>query len=167
MQKQLHISFICSGNICRSPYAEALLRDRADEEGWGDQIRVTSAGTLGIQGCPAHATTIACGGKKGLNLVPHRSQCVTEEYLASCDIILGVDRSHVLELRHAFPAHAARVFLYRSYPEPHLDGGEIGDPIGTDEENFRGVFKEIEEGLPSLLTELRRLLGVEPGIAGR
>ncbi len=149
-QPPYHVSFICSGNICRSPFAEGLLRKIGNDRGW-DGLKVSSAGTLGIHDSPCDSVTLALGVERGVNLLAHRSQGIEEEYMASCDLVLGMGVAHVETLREVFPQYADRVFLLGSYPDAALDGEEIPDPIGRDEATFQDVHDAIEVALHPVL----------------
>ncbi|MFN0059512.1 MAG: protein tyrosine phosphatase [Planctomycetota bacterium] len=157
---QLHVSFICSGNICRSPFAEAALRRVAAQEGWGSRLRVTSAGTMGIVDYGAHEHGIAVAKLVDISMDAHRSRGIDEAYLESVDIVLGLAREHVRLLRKIYPAVRERVFLFGSFPAAHLDGPEIDDPMGDDADAFAAVYREILDRLPPITAELRRRLGV-------
>ncbi len=161
MAEPLHVSFICSGNMCRSPFAEAYLRQTAKKEYWIDLIRVSSAGTLGIIGSPAHTTTIALSAEYGLNLLEHRSQAASSEYLKGCDVVLGMSSEHVAELRKANPDLAERIYLFGNYPDSSLEGPEIPDPVCKEEEEFRKCHTAIAQAIEPIIQELRTLLGVE------
>lgn len=152
---QYHVSFICSGNICRSPFAEGLLRKIAIDRGWGD-LRVSSAGTLQIHDAPCDAITLALGIERGVNLLDHRSQGTSAKYMASCDLVLGMGRAHVETLREVFPHYASRVFLLGSYPDESLEGEQIPDPIGSDEAVFRDIHDRIEAALDPVLQALEK-----------
>ena len=80
--KKFHILFVCSGNSCRSPIAEALLRARLPEH-LQDKANVASAGTLGIEGMPATNYAIRVTEEMGGRLAGHRSQGVSAELVAA------------------------------------------------------------------------------------
>ncbi|MCA8959908.1 MAG: hypothetical protein KDC38_05325 [Planctomycetes bacterium] len=162
MTTSWHIGFICSGNICRSPYAEGLLRHLAREKGWGDRLRVSSAGTLGIDDAPADTLTLALAAERGFQLLSHRSRGVSRPYLENCDVVLCMGRSHVEGLREEFPELGARIYLLGSYPHLHLDGDPIPDPVGREVEVFLEVHAAIESALQPVLVDLRRRFSLDP-----
>ena len=159
MATPFHVTFVCSGNICRSPYAEALLSKFASDEGWADKIRVTSRGTLPLHDVPAHEYALQFGARHSLYLLTHRSRPIDEEHLETCDLVLGMASEHVEKLRDDHPEHAEKIYLLCSYPERDAQGEEIPDPMGQKPEVFREVFDKIEVAIQPLLHRLRSLVG--------
>ena len=105
-----HILFVCTANICRSPVAEALLRQRLEErdlEGW----TVRSAGTWAIQERGAAQNSIRVLAERGIDISHHRSRMVSSELLEEADLILCMESSHVEALRAEFPEAASRIHL--------------------------------------------------------
>ena len=137
-----HVSFVCSGNICRSPYAEARFRRWLEDEGWSDRIEVSSAGTLGIFDRPAHPLSIAVG--EDLELSGHRSRGVNLRYLKGCGLVLGLSPYHVEELREDYADFRGRVYLLGSFPDSHLDGEDVPDPIGHGLPEFHDMAVRID-----------------------
>jgi len=90
----IDILVLCTGNICRSPVAEALLAHRL--EGIGVDAHVHSAGLL-QSGNPAHSTGIDILAARGHDLSGHRSTTMTPEGLSAADLVLGMAREHVRE----------------------------------------------------------------------
>ncbi|MEM7167515.1 MAG: hypothetical protein AAF581_18810 [Planctomycetota bacterium] len=159
MSDLLHVCFICSGNICRSPFAEGLLRHLAAEQGLTHRLRVTSAGTLGIVDQAAHSRmrleALACG----FDLESHLSQGLGESHLATCDYIFGLAQRHVTAVRELFPNLAERTYLLGAFPthdpaETQIVEAEIPDPIGKEEEDFQACFEQIQSVLRPLLSAL-------------
>ena len=123
------ILFVCSGNICRSPFAEAAARARLEAAGY----EVASAGTLMTEGNPSTADARAVAHEVGLDLTGHRSRPATRELLAGADRIFAMDRSHVARLsQQGFRAELL---------DP--DGGEIPDPYGRGVEAYRTSYRMI------------------------
>lgn len=154
----LHVCFVCSGNICRSPYAEGLLRHEAQARGWGEQLRATSAGTLGIVDSPAHDRMRTEAQSRGFDLEEHRSAGISGKHLATCDYIFGLAERHVVELRELFPELAERIYLLGAFPAHTTDDGEIADPIGKGEMEFMECFEEIHAALEPVLAALAERL---------
>ncbi len=158
--RPLGVCFVCSGNICRSPFAEGLLRRIARDEGWADTVRVGSAGTLGLSALAAEHEAVECAGGFGVDLGAHRSRAVDESIMAASDVVLGIAKEHVSILRLRFPALESRVFLFGSFPCLDLEGCEIDDPIGMTPDYFREIFTRIASEMPRVALEMRRLAEV-------
>ncbi|MFW5968284.1 MAG: hypothetical protein ACOCV2_12235 [Persicimonas sp.] len=143
----LRIVFVCSGNICRSPLAEALARQMLEERG-RDAVLI-SAGTLGLQGRPAAANSVAAAAEIGVEIEGHRSQGVSVPLLRMADyIVVMAPRHEVTLLRTAADLRPKIVRLWE-YVDEDLDG--IPDPVGQDIEAFRTMRDRVKEGLESWL----------------
>jgi protein-tyrosine phosphatase len=145
------ILFVCSGNICRSPYAEGYLRHRlGDRAGF----RVVSAGTLGIHGGPASPETVRLAEESGFDLRGHRSRGVTYEAVDEADRILVMEDAHRRALLVRYPEDGHKVRLLSEY---HPSVGQpaaapdIFDPIGRPLDDFRQCFRLIRDSVEGLL----------------
>ncbi len=117
---------ICTGNVCRSPMAEALLRRRLDARGVA--ARVASAGRS-AEGQPATASAVDVMAEAGLDLSAHRSRRTTAELLGGSDLVVAMAREHVRDAVLLDPAVLARTFTLK---ELVRRGGEVG-PRRADE----------------------------------
>ena len=149
----IHICVVCSGNICRSPYAEVLLRHAGRERGWGESVRVTSAGTLGISDHPAHELTLAVAAEKGMSLMTFRSTPLSDELLETVDLFLLLGHEHRSWFEERSVPASARVWLFtqpgQEPPADEIPG--ILDPIGFEEDAYREALQSIDTALPPLL----------------
>ncbi len=128
----MKVLFVCSGNICRSPMAAELLRDRA-ARGRLSHLVVDSAGTLGINGHPASAEAIAALDEIGLDLRGHRCRGLRESDLRTADLIVGMSHDHLVYLAEAYPEFEIDPLLIRAFedgPEPDPNARDLDDPIG-------------------------------------
>ena len=169
----LRVCFVCTGNICRSPTAEAVLRAQASAAGVGSRIVVDSAG-LGDWhlGQGADRRSLATLHAAGYEL-EHRARQFDPAWFATRDLIVAMDRSHLAALRSLAPdsAAASRVVLLRSF-DPAVDrhevgGLEVGDPYYGGPDGFGEVLAQIEAACAGLLQELVARLGVPRNTAER
>ena len=147
------IVFVCTGNTCRSPLAEALLRRRAASIG-GPALRVLSAGLSAGYGSAASPESVDLAREAGADLTDHRSQPLTEELLDGADRVLCMTARHRAAILRHRPDVRDRVTL--------LDpaGGDIPDPIGGGMADYEACRDAIERGLEALMIEFG---AVQPG----
>jgi len=135
------ILFVCTGNLCRSPMAAALLRARLSRDEARRDWQVESAGTWGVEGRPASAYAIEEMARRGLDLSAHRAHPVTPELVAGADLVLVMEKAHAEALRAAFPDHAGKVHLLSEMVGRRYD---IDDPYGGTREEYAAIAKELE-----------------------
>jgi protein-tyrosine phosphatase len=153
---RLHVCVVCSGNICRSPIGEQVLRSAIAEAGLADQVRVSSAGTgdwhIG-QGANRRAVKVLRAAGYATD---HRARQITPRELAGVDLALAADRGHLRELRAMTQDHT-KVALLRSF-DPGADDDEVPDPYYGPDSGFDEVLAMTEAAAPGVIAEIRRLL---------
>ncbi|OBF96272.1 protein tyrosine phosphatase [Mycobacterium sp. 852002-51152_SCH6134967] len=149
MSKPLHVTFICSGNICRSPMAEKMFAHQIDERGLGDTVRVTSAGTGGWHaGEPADRRASHVLREHGYPTA-HRAAQVNEDHM-SADLVIALGRNHVRMLKD-LGVPAERIRMLRSFdPRSGAHALDVEDPYYGDHSDFEDVYTVIEASLPGL-----------------
>lgn len=105
-----HILIICTANICRSPVAEGLLRDRLAKRGLDDWT-VSSAGTWAMVKRGASENSVIVAKDYGLDISDHVARMVEESFLDEADLVLCMEDGHAEALRAEFPAQAHKVFM--------------------------------------------------------
>lgn len=133
---------VCTGNICRSPMAAALLRARLERDEERRDWRVISAGTWASAGRPASAYAIAEMTDRGIDIRGHRSRAVTERMMDQADLVLVMTDSHVEALSAAFRDQAHKV-----HKLSQMGGGghDISDPYGGTRLEYSYIAQELEQ----------------------
>lgn len=156
------ILFVCTGNICRSPMAAAILRDRIHQLGLDPQVQVISAGVWAEDGVRASANGVAVLRLRGIDLAAHRSQPLTSALLKQANIALVMEEAHRRSIFHMAPEHLSKVYLLSEMAGGHAD---VEDPYGGTVEAYAATADElttlIDKGLPKIL----KRIGVSPNAA--
>jgi protein-tyrosine-phosphatase len=136
------VIFVCTGNLCRSPMAEVLLRARLAHDEARRDWQVGSAGVWVAEGQPASAHSVEEMAQRGIDLHAHRSRNVTRELMAEADLVLAMTRNHVESLRVAFPEHASKVHLLGEMIGREYD---VYDPYGGTRLEYVHIARELEQ----------------------
>jgi protein-tyrosine phosphatase len=149
------IVFVCTGNTCRSPLAEALCKKRLAErlgcpiaELPGRGYQVVSAGLAASPGGPAAEEAVATAAAHGGDLSQHRSRPLTPELAAQADYLVTMTTGHARALLEYLPRLGCRPQLLRA------DGQDVADPIGQDAAVYQDCGRQIWEQLAPLVDEL-------------
>lgn len=151
--KTKQILFVCLGNICRSPAAEAVFRRVVDEAGLADVLTVDSAGLIDYhEGELADPRMRVQASRRGYDLV-HRSRPVTSDDFVRFDWIVGMDRQNMSRLRRLSPENSAKLMLLSDFLTQH-DAPAIPDPYYGDEKDFIHVLDLLDDACRGLLDYL-------------
>lgn len=145
------ILVVCTANICRSPVAEALLRDRLQKRGLTDW-EVSSAGSWAEPGQKASAYSVQLLAEQGIDIQDHLSSTVDEKALADSDLVLCMEIGQVEALRAEFPQYVSRIFLLTEMSGRRYS---VNDPYGGPRIAYERMVREVtdlvEEGLPRII----------------
>ena len=149
----MKILAVCAGNICRSPAAEAAIREAAIEA--GVEIETDSAGTGAWHiGQPPHQESVAAGARAGL-IVEGRARKVTQVDFDRFDIILAMDRANLRDLHEMAPSleAQARTRLFRTY-DPTATSDEVPDPWGGPDAGYDETIRIVRAAAAGLVAEM-------------
>jgi len=150
------VLFVCTGNICRSPTAEAIFRKLAGEAGMGETLLADSAGTHGYHiGEPPDPRAQDAAAKRGYDLSGLRARRVEQDDFQRFDLILAMDRDHhSILLRMARPSAARKLKLMMSYARRFKEE-DVPDPYYGGPPGFERVLDMLEDAAGGLLESLR------------
>lgn len=147
------VLFVCLGNICRSPSAEAVFKKKTDENGL--KIEIDSAGTAGYhKGAAPDKRSQAVGMEKGYDFKGSKCRKVALVDFEKFDYILGMDNENVTNLLEACPEefkHKVSLFLSFSQSEEQ----QVPDPYYGGKGGFEYVLELIEQGVDGLIQHLK------------
>ncbi|MBO6075050.1 MAG: low molecular weight phosphotyrosine protein phosphatase [Paludibacteraceae bacterium] len=137
----MHILYICSGNLSRSPLAECITRQMLSEAGETD-ITVSSAGTYDLQGEPYDPKMAEVAARHGYHLSGHAQQ-MTDEMLRNADYIIVMEDCHYVKVQKELPySRWDRLFLMNKIAWRETTG--IDDPLGGSDAQYERIFSQIE-----------------------
>jgi len=153
----MNILFVCLGNICRSPLAEAIFLHKIGEKGLEDAYKADSCGTSNYYiGDPPDPRTIRNALKNGVEM-HHVCRQVSFADLENFDLILPMDKSNyftILNLKDAL-LHAHKIVLMREY-DTQGTGEDVPDPYSGTERDFQEVFEILDRSIDGLIVHLQK-----------
>lgn len=145
----MHILFICTGNTCRSPMAEGILKDMAKKRDL--DIRVSSAGIFAQEDGPIAENSIQALKEIHIDISHYRSKSLDEDMVREADLILTMGHSHKSFIEEKYPASQGKLFTLLEYVYGFND--DIGDPFGGDIDIYRYTRDEIYQAIREMKIE--------------
>ena len=148
------ILVVCTGNICRSPMAEVLLRQQVEKEdvaGWD----VESAGTWTVDGERASRYAIQLMAERGLDLISHRSRRVNRHIVEQADLVLVMTQGHSEALRLEFPDLREKIYMLSEMRNGYRY--DIDDPYGGPLAEYRACATTLTDLIDAGFERIRSL----------
>lgn len=145
--------FVCTGNICRSPMAEYLLRDILGKSTDWD---VSSAGLISSSGLPPSPGAVRAMKERKIDIQKHMNRAISDELVDSSDVIVVMTQSHFDRIAGVYPSARGKCFLLRSF-DPAADSIDLEDPLGGSDDIYVLTRKRIEAAMPGLVSFLKEL----------
>lgn len=147
------VLLVCSGNTCRSPMAEAMLKHEWQGAAPGWDLEVISAGTGAMPGSAASAHAVSAMRSRGLDLSAHRSRPVDDQSLAGVDLVLTMTYRHKEHILSRWPHLAGRVFQLSEYAGT---GQDISDPFGGSLQDYEATAADLSGKLSAVVDRIRK-----------
>jgi len=153
-EQRHHVLVVCTGNICRSPMAEGMLKHQLPEP-LANVVTVASAGTHALHGNQAQPFAVQAMQGRGIDISEHRARLVGPVLIRTADLIVVMEPLHARLIRRAVLSGRPKVSLLSSYgPDPNLE--EIPDPMGAQLKVYKDCAELMQPCIDGLITVLEQ-----------
>ncbi|HSQ33836.1 MAG TPA: low molecular weight protein arginine phosphatase [Peptostreptococcaceae bacterium] len=149
----MNIVIVCTGNTCRSPMAESILKDALIKRGEViDEFNITSAGISTIDGLDASKHSISALKEMNIDLKNHKSKLLTLDLVEKSDLILTMTKAHKDIILNSLPQFSTKIFTLKEFADDK--DIDIVDPFGGSLEVYKGTAYDIQNTINKLIDKI-------------
>jgi tRNA threonylcarbamoyl adenosine modification protein (Sua5/YciO/YrdC/YwlC family) len=153
------VTFVCTGNICRSPMAEGILKRLFNRTKFKDFVDINSAGTLDLGESPAALEAIDVSQDYDIDISEHTSTHIRRDIVRRANLVICLALNHYNYLTSRYPEFKDKIILLKQWQvKPKLGNPSIADPIGHNIEFFDRTLKEISNEISRIFPEIIKSL---------
>ncbi|WP_271629503.1 low molecular weight protein arginine phosphatase, partial [Caldicellulosiruptor sp. DIB 104C] len=145
--------FVCTGNTCRSPMAEYLLKDKLKKMNI-DDIEVESAGLSAFFPQKASKNAVLVMNELGIDISSHVSRLINEDMIKESNLILTMEKYHKEAIINMYPGVMDKVFTLKEYVLDSKENLDVVDPYGGDDDKYRKCRDELNDLIDKLLSKV-------------
>lgn len=150
----LKILFVCTGNTCRSPMAEALFNNAVLHSRLPYRVVSSSSGLHAVRGDRVSPEVLSLLSQEGLDLSEHSARQLNQTLVEDSDLILVMAGTHKHELCSIFPDAVNKTYLLKEFAGEDHAPGDITDPLGQGLEKYQQVLEEIRQCIKKIISKM-------------